>query len=92
MFLCVCNAITDDQVEWAVHVRGADSAEAVFQALAARPDCRRCEALLEEAVLSIRAGEAIQVVDQEAEVTPWGCRGRCRPGWGASSPAMGLAS
>ena len=29
MYLCVCNAITEDQVAWAVRERGADSVEAV---------------------------------------------------------------
>jgi bacterioferritin-associated ferredoxin len=81
MFLCVCNAITDDQVEWAVRERGAESVAAVFEALEARPDCRRCLGFMEEAVLAIRAGEPVRV-GHDPLATPWGCRGRCRPAWG----------
>jgi bacterioferritin-associated ferredoxin len=91
MYLCVCNAITDDQVQWAVAVRGAASAEAVFRVLEARPDCQRCVGSLEEAVLAIRAGEPVRAQVGEAGATPWGCRGRCRPVWGVPAPAVGLA-
>jgi len=84
MFLCVCNAITEDQVEWAVRERGAESVAAVFEVLAARPDCGRCLDAMAEAVLAIRAGEPVRV-GQDPLATPWGCRGRCRPTWGESS-------
>jgi bacterioferritin-associated ferredoxin len=92
MFLCVCNAITDDQAAWAVSERGAQDAEEVFAALGSRPDCQRCLAFMEAAVLQIRAGKPVRVAGDDALATPWGCRGRCRPVWGPSVPAMGLAS
>ncbi len=92
MFLCVCSAITEDQVEWAVRVRGADSVEGVFQALDARPDCGRCQAFLEERVLAIRAGERVRVTGLDEGTTPWGCRGRCRPAWTTPAASMDLAS
>jgi bacterioferritin-associated ferredoxin len=92
MFLCLCHAITDDQAAWAVRERGAASAEGVFEALGARPDCRRCLDFMEEAVLQIRAGEPVVAQVEDALATPWGCRGRCRPAWGSPAPAMGLAS
>jgi bacterioferritin-associated ferredoxin len=85
MFLCVCNAITEDQVVWAVRERGADSVAAVFKVLAAKPDCGRCLGAMAEAVLAIRAGEPVGVAADpalEPLATPWGCRGRCRPTWG----------
>ena len=82
MYLCVCHAITTDQVTWAVAEQGADSAEAVFESLGARPECRRCLGFLEEAVLAIRAGEPVGVAEDPL-ATPWGCRGRCQPAWGA---------
>jgi bacterioferritin-associated ferredoxin len=91
MFLCVCNAITEDQAAWAVRERGADSAEAVFQALGARPDCRRCLDGMADAVLAIRAGQPVRVVEDPL-AGPWTCGGRCRPAWGSPAPAMGLAS
>ena len=81
MYLCVCNAITEDQVVWAVRERGAGSVEAVFEALSARPDCGRCLETMGEAVLAIRAGEPVRV-SLDPLATPWGCRGRCRPAWG----------
>jgi len=84
MFLCVCNAITEDRIAWAVRERGADSAEAVFEALGTRPDCQRCLGFLEEAVFAIRSGESVRVTE-DALATPWGCHGRCRPGWGGAS-------
>lgn len=84
MFLCVCNAITDDQVQWAVRARGADSVEAVFEALAAKPDCGRCLGAMAEAVLAIRSGEPVRV-NSDPLATPWGCRGRCRPAWGGAA-------
>lgn len=85
MFLCVCNAITEDQVVWAVRERGAESVAAVFKALDAKPDCGRCLGAMAEAVLAIRAGEPVGVaLDPSLDpwATPWGCRGRCRPAWG----------
>ncbi|WP_257306930.1 (2Fe-2S)-binding protein [Geothrix campi] len=84
MFLCVCNAITEDQVVWAVRERGAESVAAVFEALAAKPDCGRCLGAMAEAVLAIRAGEPVRVA-QDPLATPWGCRGRCRPTWGEAA-------
>ncbi|WP_306590539.1 bacterioferritin-associated ferredoxin [Geothrix sp. 21YS21S-4] len=91
MFLCICSAITEDQVHWAVRERGADSAEAVFEILAARPDCFRCVASLEEAVLAVRAGEPVRLMPEPAAAgpatTPWGCGGRCRPSWGSAGIA-----
>jgi bacterioferritin-associated ferredoxin len=82
MFLCVCNAITDDQVEWAVRERGATSVAEVFETLAAKPDCGRCLGAMAEAVLAIRAGEPVRV-GHDPLATPWGCPGRCKPAWGA---------
>lgn len=82
MFLCVCNAITEDQVVWAVRERGAATVEAVFEALEAKPDCGRCLGAMAEAVLAIRAGEPVRV-GTDPLATPWGCRGRCQPVWGA---------
>jgi bacterioferritin-associated ferredoxin len=92
MFLCVCNAITEDQVHWAVRERGADSAEAVFEVLAARPDCFRCLESMGEAILAVRAGEPVKILPEPAlagaaPTTPWGCGGRCRPTWGAAGIA-----
>ncbi|WP_257310655.1 (2Fe-2S)-binding protein [Geothrix fuzhouensis] len=84
MFLCVCNAITDDQVVWAVRERGAESVAAVFEALEARPDCGRCQDAMAEAVLAIRSGEPVRV-GHDPMATPWGCRGRCRPAWGQAA-------
>jgi bacterioferritin-associated ferredoxin len=84
MFLCVCNAITDDQVAWAVRERGADSVAAAFEALEAKPDCGRCLGAMAEAVLAIRAGEPVRV-GLDPLATPWGCRGRCRPAWGGEA-------
>ncbi|WP_243295057.1 (2Fe-2S)-binding protein [Geothrix mesophila] len=81
MYLCVCNAITEDQVVWAVRERGTASVKAVFEALEARPDCGRCLGAMAEAVLAIRAGEPVGVA-LDPQATPWGCRGRCRPAWG----------
>jgi bacterioferritin-associated ferredoxin len=92
MFLCVCNAITDDQAAWAVSERGAQDAEGVFAALGTRPDCQRCLAFMEAAVLQIRAGKPVLVTEDDALATPWGCRGRCRPAWGPAPCAMELAS
>lgn len=92
MYLCVCNAITDRQADWAVRERGADSAEAVFTALGTRPDCERCLGFMEEAVLRIRAGEPVVAMTGDPLATPWGCRGRCRPVQDSAEPAMGLAS
>jgi len=92
MYLCVCNAITDRQADWAVRERGADSAEAVFTALGARPDCERCLDFMEAAVLRIRAGEPVMAVAGDPLATPWGCRGRCRPAGVSAERAMGLAS
>ena len=80
MFLCVCNAITEDQVAWAVRVRGAATVEAVFEALEAKPDCGRCLGAMAGAVLAIRAGEPVQV-GADPLATHWGCRGRCHPAW-----------
>lgn len=88
MFLCICNAITEDQVIWAVRERGAESVTAVFEALEAKPDCGRCLGAMAEAVLAIRAGEPIGVAmdpAMERWATPWGCRGRCRPVWGPTA-------
>lgn len=90
MYLCVCNAITEDQVAWAVRERGAASVEAVFHALGAQPDCGRCLGAMGEAVLAIRAGEPVQVA-LDPLATPWGCRGRCRPVWGVG-PEISRAS
>jgi len=84
MFLCVCNAITEDQVTWAVRERGAESVAAVFEALEAKPDCGRCLGAMAEAVLAIRAGEPVGVA-LDPLATPWGCRGRCRPAWGGDA-------
>lgn len=81
MYLCVCNAITEDQVTWAVRERGADSVAEVFAALDAAPDCGRCLGAMAEAVLAIRAGEPVGVA-LDPLATPWGCRGRCKPAWG----------
>lgn len=81
MFLCVCNAITEAQVVWAVGERGAGSLEAVLETLEAKPDCGRCLEAMAEAVLAIRAGEPVGVT-LDPVATPWGCRGRCRP-WAA---------
>lgn len=81
MYLCVCNAITEAQVVWAVRERGAASVAAVFDALEAEPDCGRCLGAMAEAVLAIRAGEPVRV-GADPLATPWGCRGRCRPSWG----------
>jgi bacterioferritin-associated ferredoxin len=92
MFLCVCSAITEDQAAWAVSERGARDAEGVFSALGSRPDCQRCLAFMEAAVLQIRAGRPVTVALEDPQATPWGCRGRCRPAWGTPSPAMELAS
>ncbi len=99
MYLCVCNAITDQQADWAVRERGADSAEAVFTALGTRPDCERCLDFMEAAVLRIRAGEPVMALVGDSLATPWGCRSRCRPVEGSAAPAldhavpaMGLAS
>ncbi|WP_243287253.1 (2Fe-2S)-binding protein [Geothrix terrae] len=97
MYLCVCNAITEDQVVWAVRERGAASVKAVFEALEAKPDCGRCLGAMAEAVLAIRAGEPVGVAldpaldpARDLRATPWGCRGRCRPTWGPTSdPAWG---
>ena len=85
MYLCVCNAITNDQVAWAVEARGAATVEEVFGALGAQPDCQRCTGFLEEAVLRIRAGERVAVGPAPLGATPWGCPGRCRPSWGAET-------
>ena len=81
MFLCVCNAITEAQVTWAVRERGAATVAAVFETLGAEPDCGRCLGAMAEAVLAIRAGEPVGVA-ADPLATPWGCRGRCRPSWG----------
>jgi len=94
MYLCICNAITEDQVAWAVRERGAESVGAVFDALGAKPDCGRCLGAMAEAVLAIRAGEPVAVAPDPAmdpRVTPWGCPGRCRPAWGAG-PEISKAS
>lgn len=94
MYLCVCNAITEDQVAWAVQERGAESVAAVFDVLGARPDCGRCLGAMAEAVLAIRAEEPVTVALDHAldpRVTPWGCRGRCRPTWG-TGPEVPKAS
>jgi bacterioferritin-associated ferredoxin len=92
MYLCLCHAITDDQATWAVRELGADSAEAVFEALGARPDCRRCLDFMEDAVLTIRAGESVQARMEDPLANPWACGGRCRPVWGTPAPALRAAS
>lgn len=90
MYLCVCNAITEEQVVWAVRERGAASVAAVFETLEAEPDCGRCLEAMAEAILAIRAGEPVQV-GLDPLATPWGCRGRCRPVWGMD-PGISRAS
>ena len=41
MYLCICNAITDGEVERAV-AQGCESVGEVFRHLGERPNCGRC--------------------------------------------------
>lgn len=58
MYVCVCRAVTEEEVEAAIDA-GADSVEAVTRSCCAGDDCGACHSAIDALIRSRRAGARV---------------------------------